>query len=431
MLGLTSYGQSFQYSFKDPCDGNLKTVTVPSGQNTITVTYFNQIKSFSQDDFSNGAFEQWVNESYTTYKDLSPCTGVAFTKTIAQNQSMAATLTGIINTISNLSFPDPNTPDPDEPEPTPDVTQDNNSDNSTPESTPSSDNNSDNNSTPNNDGGNGGGGGGNNNTDIKNNNSPDNNNDNGGGGGSDVMSGTQNSVKSSGGEGGGGGGGNKNNSNNSKASSQKQNVLKPTVVGSSDLMLLNSTDKSKGGKMSGGYTSTRWDGAVTHGLLFDYSTQIQGPNITFFRGWIKKKSTTLLSNTVSIGFEGKGALYNSVAVGQLRGFKNLKVIYLAAGSYGHIYKQKLIGTSVIIGTMYDFKVTKFIGIKLTGLFVYSPYMQYYNDMLLKSPFVILPSIGTNLSITKNFKFNANLGGAYQVKSGALNYSLSIGTRIAL
>jgi len=50
---------------------------------------------------------------------------------------------------------------------------------------------------------------------------------------------------------------------------------------------------------------------------------------------------------------------------------------------------------------------------------------------LKSPLVLLPSIGTNLSITKNFKVNFNLGGAYQVGSGALNYSLIIGSRIAL
>jgi hypothetical protein len=58
-------------------------------------------------------------------------------------------------------------------------------------------------------------------------------------------------------------------------------------------------------------------------------------------------------------------------------------------------------------------------------------MQYYNDILLKSPLVLLPSIGTNVSITKNFKINLNLGGAYQIKTGALNYSLIVGSRIAL
>ena len=81
--------------------------------------------------------------------------------------------------------------------------------------------------------------------------------------------------------------------------------------------------------------------------------------------------------------------------------------------------------------MYDFKVGKVIGIKLTSLLVYSPYMQYYNDALLKSPLVVLPSIGTNVSITKAFKVNVNFGGAYQINSGALNYTMIIGSRIAL
>jgi hypothetical protein len=104
---------------------------------------------------------------------------------------------------------------------------------------------------------------------------------------------------------------------------------------------------------------------------------------------------------------------------------------MVSSSYGHVYQQKLIGTSLIVGGMYDFKIAKIISVKLTSLFVYSPYMQYYDDVLLKSPLVILPSVGTNVSITKNFKINLNLGGAYQVKTGALNYSFIIGSRIAL
>ncbi len=45
IVGLASYSQSFNYAYYDPCDGNLKTVAVPLGQNQIAVTYFNQVKS--------------------------------------------------------------------------------------------------------------------------------------------------------------------------------------------------------------------------------------------------------------------------------------------------------------------------------------------------------------------------------------------------
>jgi len=396
VIGLTGYSQSFNYAYYDPCDGNLKTVAVPVGQNTIAVTYFNQVKSFNVNDFSNGVFDTWVNSIYNTYKTVSPCNGVGFTNITQQSQGTSVTLTGIINTISTLSFPSPNAPDPNEPTPTPDVTGGSGEDGIS-ISTPNG----------NNSGSEGGG-------------------SEGGGGGSDIMSGTSKSVTASSGSSGG-----SKSSSNTKANNQKQNALKPTVVGSSDLVAFNSSDNSRGGKISGGYTSTRWDGLRTHGLLFDYSTQINGPNITGFYGWIGKRKTTLLSNTLSIGFEGKGSLYSSVAFGQLRNINQVKIIYMVSGSYGHVYRQKLIGTSLIVGGMYDFKIAKVIGIKLTSLFVYSPYMQYYDDVLLKSPLVILPSVGTNVSITKNFKINLNLGGAYQVKTGALNYSFIIGSRIAL
>jgi hypothetical protein len=267
IVGLASYSQSFNYAYYDPCDGNLKTVAVPVGQNTIAVTYFNQVKSFNINDFSNGVFDTWVNSIYNTYKTVSPCNGVGFTNITQQSQGTSVTLTGIINTISTLSFPSPNAPDPNEPTPTPDVTGGSGEDGIS-ISTPNG----------NNSGSEGGG--------------------SEGGGGSDIMSGTSKSVTAS----SGGSGGGKSSSNNTKANNQKQNALKPTVVGSSDLVAFNSSDNSRGGKISGGYTSTRWDGLRTHGLLFDYSTQINGPNITGFYGWIGKRKTTLLSNTLSIGF---------------------------------------------------------------------------------------------------------------------------------
>ena len=395
VVGLAGYSQSFNYAYYDPCDGNLKKVAVPLGQNQIAVTYFNQVKSFDLIDLTNGVFDSWVLSTYNTYKTTSPCAGVGITNIITQSQGTTVTLTGIVNTISNLSFPSPNTPDPNEPAATPDIDLGGDT------------------------GGDMGGGIG------------DNTGSDAAGGGSDVMSGTSNSIKSSDGGGGSGGGSKSSSSSNKSTSNQKQNALKPTVVGSSDLVAYSNTDNSKGGKISGGYTSTRWDGLRTSGCLFDYSTQIQGPNITGFYGWIGKKRTTLLSNTISIGFEGKGSLYNSVAFGQVVNWAGIKLVYMASGSYGHIYKQRLIGTSVIVGAMYDFKIAKVIGVKLTNLLVYSPYMQYYNDLLLQSPLVLLPSIGTNVSLTKNFKINLNLGGAYQVGSGALNYSLIIGSRIAL
>lgn len=429
-IGLSTYGQTFTYSYKDPCNGNLKTVIVPSGQDKVAVTYYNQINSFNLDDFSNGVFDSWVSSIYSQYSVVSPCSGLAFTNAITQNQELTTTLTGIINTLTNLSFPSPNDPDVGEPAPTPDVEPDNSSSDS-PE--PSSDEPGDGSSTSET--------GSNDNSNSSSETSQSSSNSSSGdlssnepnspsesgseGGGSDVMSGTTKSVGSSGGSG-------SSKSNSSKGGGkEKQNMLKPTVVGSADLLAFSSSSSEKGGKVSGGFTTTRWDGLVSSGILFDYSTSIVGPNITGFYSFIKPKRVNLISNTLSIGFTNKGLLYNTLAIGQLRTFKKLKVIFLVSGTFGQMFQERLIGTAAITGLMYDLKLGKKIAIKFTSLFVYSPYMQYYNDLLLKSPYVILPSMGTNISLTKTFKFNINLGGAYQVNSGALNYSLTIGSRLAL
>jgi hypothetical protein len=434
-IGLTSYSQSFFYSYTDPCNGNVKSINIPSGQNMVTINYFNQYRTFTQADFGNGVFDNWITNTYTQYKNTSPCTGVGVSTVVSQTQSIANTLTGIINTVSNLSFPSPNSPDAQEPAETPEIDLGDDVDGgTTPDATTSTGNSGSTGSGTDGSGSTGGSGGtgGTGGTGGSGGSGGGNGSDPGstdgessGGGGSNVVGGTAGSIKSSSGGGSG-------NSKSSGANNQKQNALKPTVVGSSDLVAFNSAgDNSKGGKVSGGYTATRWDGLKTHGFLCDYSTQMKGPNITTFVGWIKPKVTTLLSTTGSIGFEGKGSLYGSLAFGQVRNFKKVKVVYMLSGSYGHVYEQRLIGTSVIAGGMYDFKIGKAIGVKLTSLLVYSPYMQYYNDLLLKSPLVVLPSIGTNIGLTKTFKININFGGAYQVNSGALNYSLIVGSRIAL
>ena len=81
--------------------------------------------------------------------------------------------------------------------------------------------------------------------------------------------------------------------------------------------------------------------------------------------------------------------------------------------------------------MYDMKLGKRIDIKLMNLMVYSPYVSYYNDLVLQSPYVMLPSIGTNIGITKRFKFNINGGGAWDLKTAALNYTVTCGTRLLI
>lgn len=236
----------------------------------------------------------------------------------------------------------------------------------------------------------------------------------------DALSGSNNAVRST----------PTNGTGNSK------NGLRPMVVAGSDLAGFNFKDGNIafGGKVNGNYTSVRYDQRRSHGVIFDYTTAIKGPNVTGFYAWMKPKRITLLSNTLTVGFEGKGSIYNSVAFGQMRDLgksKKLKLVYMASASVGTVYDESFLGTALIAGGMYDWRVSKKFDVKLMALAVYAPYVSYYNDILLQSPYVILPSIGTNVKITKNFRFNINWGGAWALNQNVLNYTITIGTRLVL
>jgi len=209
---------------------------------------------------------------------------------------------------------------------------------------------------------------------------------------------------------------------------------KPTVVASADFVGFNfrNSDVKVGAKATGGYTAMRWDGKRSYGVLGDYTSALKGPNVTSFYAWVKPKSIILTSATLTIGFEGNRSLYGTIAAGQMFTFqkpKSLKLLYMGTVSYGNVYRESFLGTALIAGAMYDMKVGKRFDIKLMNLLVYAPYVSYYNDVVLKSPYVMLPSIGTNVRITKKFKFNINAGGAWDLKTSALNYTVTCGTRM--
>jgi hypothetical protein len=232
------------------------------------------------------------------------------------------------------------------------------------------------------------------------------------------------------GAGAGSGGGGKANKPGSKEGG------KPAIVASSDFVGFSFKDSEKplGVKGTGGYTSMRWDGACSSGILFDYTSAQAGPNITGFYAWINPSNITIASGTVTFSLEGGGSSYSTVAFGQMKTFKKikkLKLIYLGTLSMGKVFKEGFIGTAIITGGMYDLKLHKRLDVKLTNLIVYSPYVSYYNDVLMKSPFVVLPSVGVNVGVTKRFKVNINIGGAWQVGESALNNTITFGTRLLL
>jgi hypothetical protein len=548
LSGIVS-AQSFNYSYTDPCNGNVYNLTIPYGQDQIAVTYYGQVNTFTANDFNNGAFDQWAANVFNQFQNASPCGGIGTTVTISQTQSTALNIVGIFNSLSaisdmassgagnimgaassmnNVGGGSGNKGGNKNSQNQGGTGSGNNSSggqtgsNSTPQGQSqgqnvsgggqSGSNNTSQGQTQGQNGSTGGsnqtsgtssnggsgstnGGGtqdqnqsnGNNSTGTSSSNTSAGNNNSGGNttqgnnsstentggsGGSNETGGTGNANSGSGstnssggtttsgtGSGGSGGNGTTNNNqtqtteekksdavggttnaikggsggSNGKSSTNSKNGGRPSILASSDLVgfQFNEGEINRGTKVNAGYTSVRYDGLRSHGFMVDYTSAIQGGNITGYYAWIKPKAITLLANTVTIGFSGSGSLYNTVAFGQMRNIKKFKAVYMLTASGGQIYRQSYYGSAAIVGGNRDFKLGKRIDVKTMMLFVYAPFVRYYDDAVLKSPYVILPIVGVNLGVTKTFKLNFNFGGAYSIGDNVLNYTVMMGTRLAL
>lgn len=465
--------QSFSYSYTDPCTGNIKSISVPANGG-IAVSYYGQIKTFSYNEFLNGTFDNWANSTFAQFQTTSPCAevvGLSTAVTVTQGQTLSVigilnSLTAIAdmassgasNIVGGAAGAVANTPSGDggngsgnnssststSGSTTPSTTTSggSSSGSSTTPTTPTNGNNNGSSGTGNSSGsGNSGssgsgssssGGSGGTTSGSKSGEGSSSDNASGGGeeskGETNITAGGTQTVK-------GGGSSNSGGSKAGKAGGAKEGG-KPSVVASGDFVGFNfkNSDTRLGARASGGYSALRWDGARAHGIMGDYTSALRGPNITGYYAWIKPRTTSLISTTATIGFEGYGSQYVTIAIGQMRSFskiKKFKIVYMATGSFGQVYKEPFIGTALIAGAMYDWKVSKRLDVKLMNLAIYAPYVSYYNDVLLKSPFVMLPSIGTNIGITKRFKFNINAGGAWALGDDALNYTVTMGTRLLL
>jgi len=412
------YSQTYSYQYTDPCTQLTKTISVPINGST-RVSYYGNSADFTYNDFVSGAFQTWSDNLFNQFKNNSPCGAAIGTPTVMNiGQGQVLNTVGIINSISNIAetvgsatssmsanLASSIMPSSSSMGEGPSVSVESGSD------------------LGGDIGGNLGGGG------STSGGAPSggSSSEEASGGSTNISAGGTNSVKGSGNSSGGGG---KSNKPGSKEGG------KPAIVASSDFVGFSFKDSEKplGVKGTGGYTSMRWDGTCSSGILFDYTSAQAGPNVTGFYAWINPSNITIASGTVTFSLEGGGSSYSTVAFGQMKTFKKvkkLKLVYMGTLSMGKVFKEGFIGTAVIVGGMYDLKVHKRLDVKFTNLVVYSPYVSYYNDVLMKSPFVVLPSVGINLGITKRFKLNINVGGAWQVGQSALNNTITLGTRLLL
>jgi hypothetical protein len=101
LIGFKGFGQSFQYTYVDPCTGVPNTVTISQPSGSVTLFYAGQYQNFTATQLQTGGYEAWVASINATYPPGSnPCAGNAG---VVSGTASASVGTNVTNTVTNIT----------------------------------------------------------------------------------------------------------------------------------------------------------------------------------------------------------------------------------------------------------------------------------------------------------------------------------------
>ena len=457
--GLPLKGQSFMYSYIDPCTGNINTLMYDMSSPLI-VSYYGETRSFTALELQNGTFDAWLNQVYTNYQ-ASPCQGVLAQTTTTSSTNLTTNVVQAVlnlNTVLSIGSIDLNVGSTTTTG-TNNVGNDNQQNNSSSTSSSSSSTSGSssqggsnsssggsNGSNSGNNSGNQGGGSGN---------TGGSGSGNGGNSGEGTDAGSEKGGAGSGSNGEGGVQGDKKDGTPSKeeitevkedqqkadaqqtsksTSKAKAQVQKPAILVTGDIVGLQRTDdKSNDARGTISFTRVKGDGTASLGVSADYMVNAKIANVTAMRSWIGKdekgnKHINLLS--VGMSFQPSGWSNTDMFI-RVHSLKKLTAIYGAAGSFGYLYGEPITSTLAIGGFMYKGLVIKKVETTIIAAGVYSPYTKYYTETWWLNRPIIIPFFNFNYRVTKTFGMGITGGGTYQAGQNVLNYQVLMGAKLIL
>ena len=450
LLPFLILGQSYNYTYVDPCTNVSKRVTVPF-TGGVVVNYFGNVQTFTSNDFSTGGFDTWIQQlsqinsatpcqeittivvnnisNITTANTLTIVTNMIAVTSVAQN---LASITGssVMSASQGISS----------------ISQQPQSDNSPSESTPSS-TEQNNQQQPNNTSQQNTSSGGATNqqgsTQGQSSSSTSSTNSSEQGGSQAQNSSPDNtpqqndqgatsseSSSSSGGlansvsnvmEGGSSGGGKKSNAATKNVGS---------LIASGDIVAIANTDQTENVRVVGSITHANTRGTRIKGVLFNYTTGINNLNVTFYKSWINKskKLNTVGAQSFMMDFDRN--FFSTTTV--LESYKvNNKVTGMFGLNFtaGKMGQRSLLNLSAVGGGHTGFKVSKRIDTSILLLGVYSPFTQFYEGQWWDAGVLVVPFSSWDIKITKTFKFNISFTGVYQSGESFLNYQILTGGKL--
>ena len=463
--------QGFTYSYVDPCSKTVKTIFISSGQ-SVTINYLGFLGTFSQSDFQNGVFENWVN-TVSQQATNQPCDELLTATQTGQNQIITQNIISTLTSITAASSMSTNTlatsvsntttsssngtrrnrnSTNNQQNTTSNGTSNNSQGNSSNGSTSQSGgsqqggNESNNPSTsggsnqeggtPNQSGNVPQGGSGQTQQPVTNPSSSNTGNNtqsgtNGSPQGQNVPNGTTKQNETSG---GGQGGTTASISNVSASSSSKggSRVKVGSLIGTGDLVVLRSNeDGSNQFKGTMSMTKSNTNNTFAKGLLLNFTTSINNTNLTLYgaRSNRSKTNTLIFANSSMVDF--KRNVFNTTTVMDSKRFGKVNLMGGLNFTIGGLAGKPFTNLSAVGGGFVPFTANKKISGNILLLGVYSPFTKFYDGKWWDSGLLIVPFSSWDYTISKSFKYNISISGTYQVKGSILNYQILTGGKILL
>ena len=102
--GYRGFGQSYQYTYTDPCTGIPNTVTITQPSGSVTLFYAGQYQTFTQAQLQSGGYEAWVASINASFPPGSnPCAGAGAQTSTSSNSSTATQPANNVSSIVGIA----------------------------------------------------------------------------------------------------------------------------------------------------------------------------------------------------------------------------------------------------------------------------------------------------------------------------------------
>ena len=460
IIGLPLTGQSFIYSYIDPCTKQSKFINADMSA-PIVISYYGQVKTFTYGELSDGTFDAWINSIYIKYQSTSPCQGVLTTTTTTTSTNQVSNIIGNVTNILSIDLSSVTsgvsggvgnniggttnsgsrniTTNKKKDDNNSNNNSNNSSSNSSDGSNPSTGTGQEGGNPPENQGGSNGSGGGT----VGNGNNGSSNNGNNSGSNSGSGSGNNNSGESPKEE--------KptdqqvedtktetqksQSAGTAKAAGKaKAETQKPAILVTGDIVGVQTrADGSQDARGTMSFTRVKGDGTASIGFSADYMVNAKIGNLSAIRSWIgtnKNGHKHINVASAGLGILPKSTTANALLI-RVNSIKSFTALYGVSGTYGQLFGEELISTIAIGGFMYKGKIGKAVDATIIMAGIYSPYSKFYTESIFEAKPIIIPFLNLNYKLTKTFGIGLTGGGTYIAGQDILNFQILMGAKLKI